>query len=89
MFTEGITNRLIGAHLDEDVDKKDVVLVRIYGADTDLIIDRQLEMQNMIILHAAGCAKQLYGKFENGIIYGFVPGECLDEESVRDSKVAR
>ena len=79
----------MGAHLASDTAKKDVVLIRIYGEGSDLIIDRNLEMQNMIILNVAGCAKQLYGKFNNGILYGYVPGKCLNAETVRDPKITK
>ena len=79
----------MGAHLASDGEKKDVVLVRIYGEGSDLMIDRDLEMLNMMILHAAGCAKQLYGKFNNGILYGYVPGKCVDAETVRDPIITK
>ena len=89
VFTDGISNKLVGCSLHGDKAKQDMVLVRVYGQNTELIIDRAAELVNMVVLHAAGCSKPLYAKFKNGIAYGFVPGECLDEMTVRDNHVAR
>ena len=46
-------------------------------------------MQNMVVLCAANCAKPLYAKFKNGIAYGFIPGDCVTVENVRDSAIGR
>ena len=40
VFTEGITNRLLGCQHKDDVNQTDVLLIRVYGEKTDLIIDR-------------------------------------------------
>ena len=50
---------------------------------------REKEMQNMVVLCAANCAKPLYAKFKNGIAYGFIPGDCVTVENVRDSAIGR
>ena len=89
VFTDGISNKLVGCYLHDDTARKDMVLVRVYGQKTELIIDRKAELVTMVMLHAAGCSKPLYAKFKNGIAYGFVPGECLDEVTVRDDHIAR
>ena len=39
------------------------------------------------ILHAAGCCPPLYAVYGNGIAYGFVNGETLDENTVRDKTI--
>lgn len=46
-FTDGITNKLVGCFYKEDGDTEanDVVLVRIYGNKTDLLIDRKAELR--------------------------------------------
>lgn len=46
-FTDGITNKLVGCFYKEegDVEANDVVLVRIYGNKTDLLIDRKAELR--------------------------------------------
>ena len=44
VFSDGITNKLLGAWCR---DKMDMVLVRVYGAGTEKIIDRKVELENM------------------------------------------
>ncbi|CAH1786966.1 unnamed protein product, partial [Owenia fusiformis] len=86
VFTEGITNKLIGCYKGS---KEDMVLVRVYGNKTDLIIDREAELRNMLVLHSEGCAPPPYAKFNNGLCYAFVHGICLDEKTVREEKIGR
>ncbi|XP_061396868.1 ethanolamine kinase [Musca vetustissima] len=62
--------------------QKDVILVRIYGNKTDLLIDRKAETRNIILLHSYGFAPTLYATFKNGLVYDFVPGVTLNPESV-------
>ncbi|KAH8341771.1 hypothetical protein KR067_001827 [Drosophila pandora] len=59
-----------------------VVLVRIYGNKTDLLIDRKAETQNFLLLHTYGLAPSLYATFKNGLVYEYVPGTTLNTESV-------
>lgn len=50
MFTNGITNKLVACSCKTGAELKDgddVVLVRIYGAKTDLLIDRKAETRNL------------------------------------------
>lgn len=64
-----------------------MVLIRIYGANTDLIIDRDTEKNNIIFLSEHGLCPPLYAEFNNGVAYGFSPGQTLDPESVRRYRV--
>ncbi|XP_023035340.1 ethanolamine kinase [Drosophila willistoni] len=59
-----------------------VVLVRVYGNKTDLLIDRKAETQNFLLLHTYGLAPSLYATFKNGLVYEYVPGNTLNTESV-------
>ncbi|XP_034472910.1 ethanolamine kinase [Drosophila innubila] len=59
-----------------------VVLVRVYGNKTDLLIDRKAETQNFQLLHTYGLAPSLYATFKNGLVYEYVPGSTLNIESV-------
>lgn len=59
-----------------------VVLVRVYGNKTDLLIDRKAETQNFQLLHTYGLAPSLYATFKNGLVYEYVPGITLNTESV-------
>lgn len=43
-FTDGTTNKLVGCYVDDSPD--DVVLVRVYGNKTELIVDRDNELKS-------------------------------------------
>lgn len=45
VFTDGITNKLIGCFNSEC--SSDVILVRVYGPNTDLLIDRRAETETI------------------------------------------
>ncbi|KAK7866068.1 hypothetical protein R5R35_013567 [Gryllus longicercus] len=85
IFTDGITNKLVGCFYAEDPD--DVILVRVYGKKTDLLIDRNAETRNIQILHTYGYAPNLYATFKNGLAYEYVPGDILTVDTCRDIKV--
>ena len=87
VFTEGITNTLLGCYQEGDFEN--LVLVRVNGEGSGLIINREGEPEVMNALHAAGCAPPMFGLFNNGMAYGFFVGETLDEKSVRDPHIQR
>ncbi|XP_061166871.1 ethanolamine kinase 1-like [Saccostrea echinata] len=90
VFDEGITNKLIGGFQESSFGQaKDIVLIRVYGEKTDLIIDRNAEKKNMAELYEAGLCPPLYATFENGLAYGFAPGVTLDEKTVRDETIRK
>ncbi|XP_076249307.1 ethanolamine kinase 1 isoform X2 [Calliopsis andreniformis] len=84
-FTDGITNKLVGVwypgHYNE------MVLVRVYGNKTDLLINRKDETRNIRILNRAGFTHSLYATFNNGLAYEFIQGTTLTTESVRNPDV--
>ncbi|XP_014480308.1 PREDICTED: ethanolamine kinase 1 [Dinoponera quadriceps] len=84
-FTNGISNKLVGVwHLDRYTD---MVLTRIYGNNTDLLVDRKKELENIRILHKAGYTHCIYATFNNGFAYQFLEGDTLTVEAVRDPQV--
>lgn len=105
MFTDGITNKLVGCfHSDTkssssdvqetttDITKisaaqDDVVLVRVYGNKTDLLIDRKAETRNIQMLHSHGFAPCLYAVFRNGLAYEYAPGVTLTSETVAEPQI--
>ncbi|KAJ0179300.1 hypothetical protein K1T71_005012 [Dendrolimus kikuchii] len=88
VFTDGITNKLVGCQLNTSTNnEEDIVLVRIYGNKTDLLIDRKAEIRNIKTLNVKGMAPQVYGVFENGLAYQYYPGNTLNVDSVLDPKV--
>ncbi|OLL21814.1 Ethanolamine kinase 2 [Neolecta irregularis DAH-3] len=57
-------------------------LIRIYGKNTDILIDRSREVENLLKLNAAGLAPELIVQFENGLVYRFIPGRILSTEEL-------
>ncbi|KAK2502678.1 hypothetical protein MC885_020383, partial [Smutsia gigantea] len=87
LFTDGITNKLIGCYVNNTME--DVVLVRIYGNKTELLVDRDEEVKSFRVLQAHGCAPQLYCTFNNGLCYEFIQGEALDPKHVCNPAIFR
>lgn len=87
VFTDGITNRLIG--VCQMNNPADMILIRVYGEKTDLFIDRAKEVRNMKIMHNAGLSAPVYCTFVNGIAYGFSPGDVLDQQMVQDDVISK
>ncbi|XP_078076882.1 ethanolamine kinase 1 [Mustelus asterias] len=87
MFTDGITNKLVGCHVDQAME--DVVLVRIHGNMTELFVDRNNEVKSFQILHAQRCAPDLYCTFQNGICYKFIQGTVLNMWLLREPSIFR
>uniref|UniRef100_A0A8C3KLG8 ethanolamine kinase n=1 Tax=Calidris pygmaea TaxID=425635 RepID=A0A8C3KLG8_9CHAR len=87
LFTDGITNKLVACYTDEGM--ADAVLVRVYGRKTELFVDRETELRNFQVLHAHGCAPDLYCAFQNGLCYQFLPGIALGPDHVRDPHIFR
>ncbi|KAM4749526.1 ethanolamine kinase 1 [Rhinophrynus dorsalis] len=87
VFTDGITNKLIGCYVGGVME--DVVLVRIYGNKTELLVDRDEELKSFRVLQSYGCAPKLYCTFNNGLCYEFMQGEALNPEHVCNPTVFR
>lgn len=58
------------------------MLIRVYGNKTDLLIDRDAEKKNIEILFKYGYAPRLYATFKNGLVYEYVPGVTLTDQTV-------
>ncbi|CAB1314949.1 unnamed protein product [Coregonus sp. 'balchen'] len=87
LFTDGTTNKLVGCYVEAS--PEDVVLVRVYGNKTELIVDRDNELKSFQVLHANGCAPRLYCTFQNGLCYEFMQGDALGTQDVRDPTILR
>ena len=81
IFTDGISNKLIGVYVGnvKFPNMAEMVLVRVYGAKTELIIDRNAEVRNMTVLNQVGCGCELYAQFANGLAYEFLHGEMYTQ----------
>ncbi|CAH0717217.1 unnamed protein product, partial [Brenthis ino] len=88
LFTDGITNKLVACQLNTEEDDGDnIVLVRIYGNKTDLLIDRNAEVRNITILNKVGLAPKIYGVFKNGLSYEYYPGVTLNPDTATEPKI--
>jgi len=77
IFSDGITNKLVGAWQRDR--KMDTVLVRVYGLGTEKIIDRTVELKNMLKMQDLGLGSKVYASFINGLCYEFQHGEILSQ----------
>ncbi|KAJ2386209.1 hypothetical protein GGI23_006543, partial [Coemansia sp. RSA 2559] len=76
---EGITNKLV---MCINRTRDTTVLIRAYGKNTDFIIDRNSELVNMIGLARLGMCPPVYARFDNGLMYGFIPGTVAKPEEM-------
>lgn len=54
------------------------IVVRLFGLNTEILIDRQAEVVNIRRVHAAGLGAKLYGTFGNGLVVEWLDGATLD-----------
>ncbi|KAJ1958795.1 hypothetical protein EC988_000067 [Linderina pennispora] len=82
---DGITNKLI-----QSTNRRTgvTVLIRAYGKHTEVIIDRDQELINMAGLTHLGMCPPLYARFQNGLVYGFIPGSVAKPEEMGNSVMA-
>lgn len=102
VFTDGLTNKLIGCCIPKDNNNDeiplkdggsllsyDVILIRIYGKKTEVLIDRQKEITNFQSLHKYGFAPKLLATFNNGLAYEYTEGTPLSKSDVYDEVIWR
>jgi len=93
-FTDGITNTLMKATKrrpglsDIQVDE-DAILMRAYGKGTDVIIDRERELRAHNQLASFGLAPPLLARFNNGLMYKFIPGKVCSYEDLHEPEIYR
>lgn len=83
-FTDGLTNRLFKIRYSNSETKREL-LIRVYGEKTELLIDRDKELSGMIALNQCGLAPPVYGKFTNGVCYGFISGTPFSVDDMKDN----
>lgn len=93
-FTEGITNTLMKAtkrrpgKTNFEVEK-DAILIRAYGKDTEVLIDRERELRAHNLLANLGLAPPLLARFNNGLMYSYIAGDVCTPEDLRKPEVYR
>lgn len=80
---DGVTNVLLKC-TREVGDSVTTILVRVYGNATETMIYRDREMRNFVSLHLNGYAPKLLERFNNGLIYEFVPGRVLSKAEMSE-----
>ncbi|KAF8471199.1 ethanolamine kinase [Kalaharituber pfeilii] len=70
--------KCVNSTKDQD---KDAVLLRAYGRETGILIDRERECSNHALLSSYGLAPPLLARFNNGLLYRYVAGKVC---SVKD-----
>ncbi|KAJ0751931.1 putative ethanolamine kinase [Helianthus annuus] len=84
----GITNRLLKVSVEEENGNTVLVTVRIYGPNTEYVINRDRELQAIVHLSAAGFGPKLLGTFENGMVQSFIHARTLNASDMRKPKLA-
>lgn len=93
-FTDGITNTLLKAVnrrpglSKPDIDRESVLL-RAYGNGTALIIDRDREAENHELLMKHKLATTLMARFQNGMLYGFIPGTVAQAQDLSNTSILK
>lgn len=85
-FTDGITNQLLGCFPADE--KEDTILIRVYGKNTELFIDRKKELRNMKLMNVHGLCPPVFCSFNNGLAYGYSEGSCIDDKMARDKQIS-
>jgi thiamine kinase-like enzyme len=90
-FTEGITNVLFGLFDNRTADDQSQALViKLFGANTELFLNREIELSAMEKLSKEGVLSQrVLIKFNNGIIYEYAVGIPCSREDVRKQNIAQ
>ncbi|XP_035816282.1 probable ethanolamine kinase-like isoform X2 [Zea mays] len=84
----GITNLLLKVSVKGNNGNDSSVTVRLYGPNTDLVIDRKRELQAIPYLSAAGFGARLLGMFENGVVQSFIYARTLSPADMKEPKIA-
>ncbi|XP_076919188.1 putative ethanolamine kinase [Bidens hawaiensis] len=84
----GITNKLYKVSVEEENGNTVHVTVRIYGPNTEYVINRDRELKAIVHLSAAGFGPKLLGTFENGMVQSFIHARTLDTSDMRKPKLA-
>ncbi|EWC44150.1 hypothetical protein DRE_06975 [Drechslerella stenobrocha 248] len=98
-FTDGITNTLLkcvrrrvtvdraSGQEKASIDEMESTLLRAYGKGTNVLIDRSRECQNHFYLAQHALAPPLLARFNNGLIYRFVPGRVTSPPDLSTPRV--
>ncbi|KAJ1917460.1 hypothetical protein H4219_003203 [Mycoemilia scoparia] len=83
---DGITNKLVACR---NTKLETTVLVRAYGKNSEKIIDRKHELQTMAGLARLSLCPRLYARFDNGLVYGYIPGRVVQPAEMGTPHVSK
>lgn len=84
----GITNLLLKVSVKNEHEEDVPVTVRVFGPNTDVVIDREREFQAICYLSAAGFGARLLGIFANGMVQSFIDARTLTPTDMSKPKLA-
>ncbi|KAM3378909.1 putative ethanolamine kinase [Capsicum galapagoense] len=84
----GITNLLLKVSVREDDVKHVNMTVRLYGPNTEYVINRERELLAIQHLSAAGFGAKLLGVFGNGMVQSFIDARTLTPADMKTPKLA-
>ncbi|KAF9613208.1 hypothetical protein IFM89_006309 [Coptis chinensis] len=84
----GITNLLLKVSVKEDDGSDFSLTVRLYGPNTEFVIDRNRELQAIGYLSAAGFGAKLLGVFGNGTVQSFIDARTLSPLDMSKPKLS-
>jgi ethanolamine kinase len=74
--------------VQEDSSNESILTVRLYGPNTDLVIDRERELKALPYISAAGFGAELLSVFSNGMVQSFIDARTLEPSDMRNPKIA-
>lgn len=84
----GITNLLLKVSVKASETEDDSVTLRIFGPNTDAVIDRKRELQAIRFLSDAGFGAKLLGVFQNGMVQSFIDARTLTPSEMTTPNLA-
>ena len=87
VFEGGLTNSLVGVNCGDEAE--DTLLIKIYGRNTEKIINRDSEVRNLVRLHKCLGSPPVFARFDNGLCYGFAKGRRLELNELSELTMAR
>ncbi|XP_057537826.1 probable ethanolamine kinase [Amaranthus tricolor] len=84
----GITNMLLKVSVKEENGSDVAITVRLYGPNTEYVIDRKRELLAIKYLSAAGFGAKLLALFGNGMVQSFINARTLTPSDMREPKLA-
>ncbi|XP_057500655.1 probable ethanolamine kinase [Actinidia eriantha] len=84
----GITNLLLKVSVREENGNVVDLTIRLYGPNTEYVINRERELQAIRYLSAAGFGAKLLGVFGNGMVQSFINARTLVPSDMSQPKLA-